>query len=205
MTGLDFGVLGPLQMSVDGAPVPLGTPKQRAVLAMLVMSRNRPVSSDVAGHTRPGSSSRRPEPKASLHSYISNLRRLVSSAGHDPSTVLASAPPGYRLTVTDADCDIGRFVAHKTAGVQAAAAGQFEQASGHLQNALAEWRGPVLDDLRDFEFVDSLRHRAGRGQGRHAHRARGGRDRLQPWLRGHRGAWRPWSPNTRTASRCGPS
>jgi hypothetical protein len=44
--GLDVGVLGPLQMSVDGAPVPLGTPKQRAVLAMLVMSRTRPVSSD---------------------------------------------------------------------------------------------------------------------------------------------------------------
>ena len=44
--GLDFGVLGPSQMSVDGAAVPLGTPKQRAVLAMLVMSRNRPVSSD---------------------------------------------------------------------------------------------------------------------------------------------------------------
>jgi SARP family transcriptional regulator, regulator of embCAB operon len=152
MTGLDFGVLGPLEMSVNGAPVPLGTPKQRAVLAMLVMSRNRPVSSESLVHAAweqfPPT-----EPKASLHSYVSNLRRLVGSAGQDPRLVLASAPPGYRLTVADADCDIGRFVAHKTAGVQAAAAGQFEQASAHLQNALAEWRGPVLDDLRDFQFV----------------------------------------------------
>jgi DNA-binding SARP family transcriptional activator len=152
---LDFGVLGPLQMSVDGAPVPLGTPKQRAVLAMLVMSRNRPVSSDslvnAAWEQFPP-----PEPKASLHSYVSNLRRLVAGAGLDPKTVLASAPPGYRLSVADAHCDIGRFIAHKTAGVQAAAAGQFEQASRHLQSALAEWRGPVLDDLRDFEFVDAF-------------------------------------------------
>ncbi len=150
---LDFGVLGPLQCTADGAPLPLGTPKQRAVLAMLVMSRNRPVSSEslvnAAWEDFPP-----PEPKASLHAYISNLRRLVAGAGLDPKTVLASAPPGYRLTVADADCDIGRFVAHKTAGVQAAAAGQFEQASSHLQDALAQWRGPVLDDLRDFQFVD---------------------------------------------------
>jgi DNA-binding SARP family transcriptional activator len=150
---LDFGVLGPLQMNVDGAPLPLGTPEQRAVLAMLVMGRNRPVSSDslvnAAWEQFPP-----PEPKASLHSHVSNLRRLVAGAGLDPKTVLASAPPGYRLSVADAHCDIGRFIAHKTAGVQAAAAGRFEQASRHLQSALAEWRGPVLDDLRDFEFVD---------------------------------------------------
>jgi SARP family transcriptional regulator, regulator of embCAB operon len=37
---IGFGVLGPLQMKVDGAPVSLGTPKQRAVLAMLVMNRS---------------------------------------------------------------------------------------------------------------------------------------------------------------------
>ncbi|CFA10474.1 transcriptional regulator [Mycobacterium tuberculosis] len=39
---LDFGLLGPLQMTIDGTPVPSGTPKQRAVLAMLVINRNRP-------------------------------------------------------------------------------------------------------------------------------------------------------------------
>jgi DNA-binding SARP family transcriptional activator len=149
---LDFGILGPLQMTANGAPLVLGTPKQRAVLAMLVMSRNRAVSSEslvnAAWEQFPP-----PEPKASLHSYISNLRRLVAAAGLDAKSVLASAPPGYRLAVADANCDIGRFVAHKNAGVQAAAAGQFEQASRHLADALAQWRGPVLDDLRDFEFV----------------------------------------------------
>ncbi|MET0452601.1 MAG: BTAD domain-containing putative transcriptional regulator, partial [Mycobacterium sp.] len=152
---LNFGVLGPLQLTANGVPLALGTPKQRAVLAVLLMSRNRPVSGETlvnaAWEQFPP-----PEPKASLHSYISNLRKLVSGAGLDPKAVLASAPPGYRLSIADADCDIGRFVARKTAGVQAAAAGQFEQASRHLDKALAEWRGPVLEDLRDFEFVDSL-------------------------------------------------
>jgi DNA-binding SARP family transcriptional activator len=152
---LDIGILGPLQMSVDGEVMPLGTPKQRAVLAMLVMSRNRAVSSDslvnAAWEQYPP-----PEPKASLHSYISNLRKLVARTGLDARTVLASAPPGYRLAITDEDCDIGRFVTAKNAGVTAAAAGQFEQACRFLDEALAQWRGPVLDDLNGFEFVAPL-------------------------------------------------
>jgi SARP family transcriptional regulator, regulator of embCAB operon len=149
MTKIGFGVLGPLQVTVDGAPVPLGTPKQRAVLALLVMNRNRPVGTDslitAAWEQWPPS-----EARASLHSYISNLRRLLG----DSRAMLENAPPGYRLTVGDAACDIGRFILEKTAGVQAAAAGHFEQASRHLTTALAEWRGPVLEDLRDFQFVD---------------------------------------------------
>ena len=44
----------------------------------------------------------------------------------------------------------------RLAGVQAAAAGRFEEASRHLSAALAEWRGPVLEDLRDFAFVDAF-------------------------------------------------
>jgi SARP family transcriptional regulator, regulator of embCAB operon len=149
---LEFGVLGPLQCSVGGAPMPLGTPKQRAVLAVLVMNRNRPVSSDSLVHAA-WEQHPPPEPKASLHSYVSNLRKLVAVAELDPKLVLASAPPGYRLTVPDDDCDIGRFVAAKTAGMHAAAAGRFEQASQYLQAALSEWRGHVLDDLREFDFV----------------------------------------------------
>ena len=75
MTGdkFGFGVLGPLLMTVDGAPVPPGTPKQRAVLAVLVMNRNRPVGTDslitAAWEQWPP-----PEARASLHSYIANLR-----------------------------------------------------------------------------------------------------------------------------------
>src|SRR3984957_17823969 len=41
-----FGVLGPLQVRTGGESLPLGTPKQRAVLAMLIVNANRPVSID---------------------------------------------------------------------------------------------------------------------------------------------------------------
>src|ERR1700761_3506818 len=150
---LELDLLGPLEMSVDGVLVPLGTPKQRAVLAMLLMNRNSPVGVDrlitALWEGWPPSGGR-----ASIHSYVSNLRKLLTGAGIDPRVVLAAAPPGYRLSVLDSACDIGRFIAEKTAGGIAAAAAWFEQASKLLTAALEEWRGPVLEDLRDFQFVD---------------------------------------------------
>ena len=152
---LELGLLGPLEMSVDGAVVPLGTPKQRAVLAMLLMNRNSPVGVErlitAVWEGWPPSGAR-----ASIHSYVSNLRKLLAGAGIDPRAVLAAAPPGYRLSIPENTCDIGRFIAEKNAGVHAAATGRFEQASQHLSAALAEWRGPVLEDLRDFQFVDTF-------------------------------------------------
>ncbi len=149
---LRFGLLGPLLVSVDARPVVLGTPKQRAVLAMLLISRNRAVGTesliDATWDESPA-----PAARTSIHSYVSNLRRLLGDAGVDAYAVLASAPPGYRLSVPDGDCDLDRFITEKTTGLRAAAAGRFEQASTHLSAALSEWRGPALDDLRDFPFA----------------------------------------------------
>src|ERR1041384_5702705 len=128
---VQFGVLGPLQISADGSDVPLGAGKQRAVLALLLVNRNRPVAIDslldAAWRGSPP-----PEARASLHTYVSNLRRLLSKVGVDPAAVLVRAQPGYRLNGPDAACDIGRFVIERTAGMRAAAEGRFEQASSHL-------------------------------------------------------------------------
>jgi SARP family transcriptional regulator, regulator of embCAB operon len=151
---LRFGLLGPLLVSVADRPVALGTPKQRAVFAMLLINRNRPVGTesliDATWDQSPV-----PAARTSIHSYVSHLRRLLDGAGVDPK-VLASAPPGYRLNVADGECDLDRFIAEKTAGTRAAAAERFEEASHHLSAALKEWRGPVLDDLRAFPFVEAF-------------------------------------------------
>jgi DNA-binding SARP family transcriptional activator len=151
---VQFGVLGPLQLIVEGELVPLGTPKQRAVLALLVVNANRPVDIDTligaAWNHRPPSGAR-----ATLHAYISNLRRLMAGAGID-RTLLASAAPGYRLAITQNQYDLGRFRAAKDAGVHAAAAAEFEQASRYMSDALAQWRGPFLADLCEFQFVETL-------------------------------------------------
>src|ERR1700744_3209213 len=133
--GVQFGVLGPLQLSVGDALVPLGTPKQRAVLAVLVVNANRPIDIDTligaAWDQRPPAGAR-----ATLHAYISNLRRLMSGAGIDRA-LLTSAPPGYRLGMGPNQYDLGRFRAQKDAGVHAAPAGHFEQASRRMSDALA--------------------------------------------------------------------
>jgi SARP family transcriptional regulator, regulator of embCAB operon len=148
---VQFGVLGPLEMSIGGTLVPLGTPKQRAVLAVMIIHANRAVAVDALldatwDHQPPEGA------RATLHAYISNLRRLMTGVGIDRA-VLASVSRGYRLAIANDQCDLGRFTAEKNAGLRAAAAMQFEQASRRLSAALGQWRGPALDDLRDFEFV----------------------------------------------------
>jgi DNA-binding SARP family transcriptional activator len=154
-TRLRFGLLGPLLMTVAGTSVALGTPKQRAVLAMLLINRNRAVGTESLIYAA-WDQSPVPAARTSIHSYVSNLRRLLGSAGVDSYKVLASAPQGYRLSIADGDCDLDRFITDKTAGMHAAAAGRFEQASSHLSAALNKWRGPVLDDLRNFAFVEAF-------------------------------------------------
>lgn len=156
LPGLDFGVLGPLRVSINGLAVSLGTPKQSAVLALLLIDRNRAVPRDSIIHTLWEEDSPQADAIHNLHVYIANLRKVLGSGGADPKTLLASARPGYQLNVPDAVCDLGRFNTEKAAGVQAAAAGRFALASDRLSAALAQWRGPVLDDLREFRFVESF-------------------------------------------------
>ena len=150
-----FGILGPCAMCIGDTAISLGSQKQRAVLAMLVMHRNRPVGIedlvDAVWGDAPHSGAR-----AALHTYVSNLRGLIATAAVDAHAVLSRTPPGYRMSVPDTDCDVGRFIVERSNGVHALADGRFEQASGHFTAALSQWRGPVLDDLRQFTFFDGF-------------------------------------------------
>jgi DNA-binding SARP family transcriptional activator len=152
---LRFSLMGRLVVAAGDAPMPLGTPKQRAVLAMLLINRNRVVSTesliDAVWEESPV-----PGARATVHTLVSNLRRLVTTAGANPHTVLAGVPPGYLLSVADGACDLDRFITSKTAGFEATAAGRFDEASAHLSAALAEWRGPALADVRDFAFAEAF-------------------------------------------------
>ena len=77
-------MLGPLQVSVDRQPVPLGTPKQRAVLALLLINRNRPVPRDSIIDAIWGDSAHA-DATHNLHVYVANLRKIFGSAGVDPT------------------------------------------------------------------------------------------------------------------------
>lgn len=129
-------MLGPLEVIAEGRVVPLDAPKQRALLALLLVRANEPVSRDLlieelwAG---------RPPPSAAkvLQTYVSQLRRLL---GRD---VIATVPSGYELRADAGSFDRFRFeelVAHARTVSQATA-------NGMLREALSLWRGPPLGEF----------------------------------------------------------
>lgn len=73
---IDFQVLGPLQVVSASGPQPLGGPKQRAILGLLLINRNRVVSMDsliaAVWEDNPP-----PAIVSSIHVAISALRRIV--------------------------------------------------------------------------------------------------------------------------------
>jgi hypothetical protein len=58
--------------------------------------------------------------------------------------------------VADGDYDLARFRELSSTGGRLAEAGRFEEASTALSQALDEWKGPVLDDLRGHSFADAF-------------------------------------------------
>ncbi|MFB7722460.1 MULTISPECIES: BTAD domain-containing putative transcriptional regulator [unclassified Nocardia] len=148
------GVLGPVQLTIDGVPQQLGGPKQRAVLAYLAINANRPVSVDALA-TAVWEEYPPPDARVSLHAIVSNLRKPLRDGGIDARTVLQHMGTGYRIVVDDAACDVFRFRTRREVGLRALAAGRFAAATAALSEALAQWRGPVLSDLRGLGFADA--------------------------------------------------
>ncbi|MBA3287900.1 MAG: winged helix-turn-helix domain-containing protein, partial [Acidimicrobiia bacterium] len=74
--GLEYAVLGQLEVRVRGTAAALGGRKQRGVLAVLIAAAGRPVSVDALLLATYGEDAS-PGGKATLHTYISNLRHLL--------------------------------------------------------------------------------------------------------------------------------
>ncbi|WP_280273743.1 BTAD domain-containing putative transcriptional regulator [Nocardia wallacei] len=152
---LDVRVLGPVQLLVDGVPVPVGGPKPRALLAALTVNRRRAVSSqalaDMVWNEQPPDSY-----QASLQVFVSNIRKALRNSGVEPATVLRTESSGYRLEVPDNGCDLGRFELARRAGTEMADAGNHEAAARRFATALAEWSGKALDDLSGLSFAESF-------------------------------------------------
>ena len=77
---MEFRVLGSLEVVKDDHPVALGAPKQRALLAVLLLHRGEPVSSDrlideIWGEQPPASANK------IVQGYVSNLRRCSATGG----------------------------------------------------------------------------------------------------------------------------
>jgi YVTN family beta-propeller protein len=151
---VEFAVLGRLEVRIDGEAAPLGGPKQRALLALLLLNANEVVSRDrlvdaLWGERAPASAQR------SLDSYVSRLRTLL---GADR---IERRPPGYLIQVAPGELDLERFEGLLEDGRAAAAAGDATTASERLREALSLWRGSALGDLLNEPFAGSEAERLG--------------------------------------------
>src|SRR4051812_23919545 len=143
---MEFRILGPLEIWRHGRDVPCRGPKQRLLLATLLLSANEVVSSDrligaLWGEQPP------PTAQKALQVHVSQLRRVI-----DPD-LLVTRPPGYELRVGPEDLDLHQFETAVAEARRAAAQGRPEQAGESLSAALALWRGPALADLTFEEFL----------------------------------------------------
>jgi DNA-binding SARP family transcriptional activator/WD40 repeat protein len=143
-----FGVLGPIEVWIDGRPVPLGGPKQRALLAFLLLHANEALSRDRLIDALWGES---PPPSASesLDAYIYRLRKLI---GRDR---LARRGSGYLLLVEPGELDADRFELLIAQASQAADDSDSKSVAKMLADALALWRGPALADVLYQPFADA--------------------------------------------------
>jgi len=143
---MEFRVLGSLEVVDHDGPVALGATKQRALLAVLLLHRGEPVSTDrlideIWGEQPPASANKL------VQGYVSNLRKVLGDGR------LVTQGRGYVLRIEPGQTDVDRFEALAARGRRALEAGDALTASAVLREALALWRGPPLSDFAYEPFA----------------------------------------------------
>jgi DNA-binding SARP family transcriptional activator len=142
----EFRILGPLEVAVDGRPLRLGGPKQRATLAILLLNANRIVSVErLADALYAGA----PPVTAvtQVQRQISELRRLLGREA------VETRAPGYVLRVDPDGLDLGLFERLTEQVTQALEQNEPQTAVDLLRRALELWRGAPLADLTYESFA----------------------------------------------------
>ncbi|WP_330185100.1 winged helix-turn-helix domain-containing protein [Nocardia sp. NBC_01503] len=149
---MQFGILGPIEVRLaDGAPIAVGGPQVRALVALLALDAGRVVSRDrlidgLYGQEPPANAGH------ALQAQVSRLRGALRKAGHDEEVIESSAA-GYRLAVAPGEVDAHRFVELAQDGRKAVHDKDFATAAVLLDEAARLWRGPALADIADAPFA----------------------------------------------------
>ena len=151
---MDFRILGPLQALDDGRVVTPRGDKQRALLALLLLHPNEPLSTDrlidMLWGGRPPTT-----PEKTVQVHVSRLRRtLAAGSGNGSNGLIVTRDHGYELRLEPNDLDAHRFEVLVTEARQELAEGHPERAASTLERALSLWRGHPLGDLAYAPFAE---------------------------------------------------
>ncbi len=138
---LEYRILGPLELHRAGSPVELGGERQQKLLAVLLLNAGSVVSFDRLVDELwddPPQTARR-----QVSNAAAGVRRAIDAAGGR----LVTTTHGYRVHTTGETVDADVFRALLSDADAAAEAGRRQEAVTSLTEALALWRGPLLDGL----------------------------------------------------------
>jgi WD40 repeat protein/DNA-binding SARP family transcriptional activator len=145
---MQFRILGPLEVHSDhGDAVTLGGRKPRAVLAVLLLNANEPVSAErlagaLWGEEAPAAAVR------TVHVHVSRLRKALGDG-----EIVTTTPAGYRLRVQPGELDAERFEQLVEQGRSVLASGRADEAAATLRESESLWRGRPLADLAYEPFA----------------------------------------------------
>ena len=134
---MQFSILGSLEVRGTDGRVPITAPKQRAVLAALLLNAGDEVTvGELVRHVwdaRPPATA-----QTTLQSYIYRLRRLLRPL---PGVRLSTDVASYLLEADRAETDLWAFRDRVRRARAAAGAGCWAEAATGLRAATALWRG----------------------------------------------------------------
>ena len=136
-SAVEFRVLGPVGAYVEGAPVPLGGPQQRRLLAAMLSDPGRIISFDSLTEVLWPAGDAPPSARRTIISYVSRLRAALGDGW------VTTTDAGYAIETERASVDHRRFLALVDAALVDTPSRQVEV----LDEALALWRGPVFGEL----------------------------------------------------------
>lgn len=144
MGSVEFRLLGAVEVWRAGRAVPLGGPRQRAVLAALLLRANESVSvsqlREAVWEDPPVAA------ESNVRTYLARLRRELREPGGESRLITRHG--GYELVVHPGELDWAAFDELAGRGRRAAEAGDFGAAAGCFDRALRLWRGRPLDGLK---------------------------------------------------------
>jgi DNA-binding SARP family transcriptional activator len=143
---LEFQILGPFAVRVNGRTVPLRSPKHRILLAMLLLRPGRSVPVEeladaIWGDDQPGN------PRRTVQVHIARMRKVLACEAVEEEELVVTDVDGYHVNVRPEQVDLGRFDEWLRRAEEAAGREDLDREIEALDRALAQWRGEPLAGL----------------------------------------------------------